>query len=214
MLQNFKLTFMKINPAFFVSAALVAMIPFISFTGSGIEKETAQSKIIFAPDTSDAKRVVINDQYSLMIPKHMVASKELNDEASLQYQNTTEELYIIVIDEPSLDFVNAFKKEKGWNPKLSTVENYRKVQMAAMKKSMKIKGKPTIQKAIVDGDAMEIIDFKGMVAGIDFPIAYKMGFIESGKNLYMIMSWTLADRKALHNRAMEDMLRSFRSEGR
>jgi hypothetical protein len=205
---------MKFRTAFFVSAALVALIPFTSFTGSGVEKETASPKIIFTPDTSDTRKVIINDQYSLMIPKNMKATKDLNDEASLQYQNTTEELYIIVIDEPAGEFVNAYKKSKGWDPGLTTVENYRKVQLAALKKAIKRKGKPTIQKATVNGDPMEIVDFTGVVPGITYPIFYKIGFIESGKNLYMIMTWTFAERKALHNRAMEEMVRSFKSEGK
>lgn len=201
---------MKIKSVFFIAAAIGASIAFTSFTSSSIENSKTNN--IAAPDTSDTKRVVINDQYSLAIPKHMKVTKELNDDASLQYQNLEEELYIIVIDEPTDEFINVFRREKGWDPGMTNAENYRRVQMASMKKKIKIKGKPVIRKTKAGSISMEIVDFSGKVKGISFPIFYKIGFLESGKNLYMIMSWTLDERKSLHNSTMEEMLKSFRAE--
>jgi hypothetical protein len=39
-------------------------------------------------------------QFKLSIPDYMVKTYELNDVASLQYQNTTKEAYVIVIEDP------------------------------------------------------------------------------------------------------------------
>jgi len=39
-------------------------------------------------------------QFKMNIPDYMVKTYELNDVASLQYQNTTKEAYVIVIEDP------------------------------------------------------------------------------------------------------------------
>jgi len=86
------------------------------------------------------------------------------------------------------------------------------VQVASMKKKLKMQGKPVVQKTTVGGFDTEIVDFNGKVKGIQYPISYKLGFLAAGKNVYMIMTWTLAERKSLHNQSMNDMIRSFRLE--
>ncbi|MEO5645276.1 MAG: hypothetical protein ABIQ40_11700 [Bacteroidia bacterium] len=200
---------MKFKSVLLLAAAIGTSVAFTSFTISS--KENSAKKNSITTDTSDTKRVVINEQYSLEVPKHMKSTTELNDDASLQYQNTEEELYVIVIDETTDDFVKLFRKEKGWNSGMTNAENYRRVQMESIKKRMKIKGKPVVRKTKAGAVEMEIADFSGKVKGISFPIAYKIGFLETGKHLYMIMSWTLGERKSLHNNTMENMLKSFRS---
>ncbi len=203
---------MKIKTIFFIPAALIAAFAITSFTISADTFQNSAQKTIAAPDTADSRKVVINEQYSMRIPKHMSVATGLNSDASLQYQNTEEELYIIVIDEPSKEFVAGFKKSKSWDESLTNAENYRKIQVATLTKGIKTKGKPVVQQTRAGSLPMEIVDFTGKVKGIDFPIAYKLGFLECDGNLYMIMTWTLQEKKSFHNAEMAEMLRSFRSE--
>jgi hypothetical protein len=203
---------MKLKSAFFVFAALGTSFAFSSFTGSGNAQQDADGKIVFVTDTADGRKIVINSQYSLVIPNHMKESKSLNDDASLQYADEEEELYIIVIDEPTDEFVKGFKNEKGWDPTMTAAENYRRVQIGSLKNSMKVKGKPVIQKTKASTYSMEVVDFTGKVKGIEDPIGYKVGFLECNGNLYMMMTWTLQSMKTLHNNEMNEMLKSFRDE--
>lgn len=200
---------MRFYSAFSGVIALAAFLALTSFTGD--KNHTAGLKSFLAGDTSDTRKVTINDQYSLEIGKHMKESKELNDDASLQYEDTEEELYIIVIDEKTKEFTDAFRGEKGWDNSKSIAENYRRVQIASMKKKMKMKGKEVIRKTTVDSYPMEIVDFSAKVPGIDYEIAYKIGFLEAKGNLYMIMDWTLKSMLDRHNREMEDMITSFKT---
>ncbi len=202
---------MKIKTSLGFSVAMVSALAITSFRNAPVKVE--QNNYHFAAtDTSDVRRVKINEQYSLEVPKFMTVSKELNDEASLQYQNTEEELYVIVIDEPKDEFVKVFKKEKGWDDKMTVAENYRRVQVASMKSGIKMKGKPVITATKASDVAVEIVDFSGRVKGVDFPIFYKTGFLECEGFVYMIMTWTLDSKKAFHNQDMEKMIKSFRPE--
>jgi hypothetical protein len=198
---------MKHFSKFFPVLALLAFFALSSFTGESVY----HSHYAFSGDTSDTRKVTVNDQYTMMIGKHMKEDKTLNDDASLQYADTEEELYIIVIDEVSKDFTNAFRGEKGWDNNMTVAENYRRIQMASMKKKMKMKGKPVITKTRAGSASMEIVDFTAKVSGIESLIFYKVGFMEAGDHLYMIMSWTLADMKTRHNREMEEMIASIRT---
>jgi hypothetical protein len=197
---------MKHFSKFFPVLALLAFFGLSSFTG----ESNHISHFSFSGDTSDTRKVTISDQYSMMIGKHMKEDKTLNDEASLQYADTEEELYIIVIDEVTKDFTNTFRSVKGWDNNMTAAENYRRVQMASLKKKIKFKGKPVITKTKAGTLAMEIVDVTAKVSGIDSPIFYKVGFLEGGDHLYMVMSWTLADMKTRHSREMEEMISSIR----
>jgi hypothetical protein len=202
---------MKLRSAFFVFTTVGISLAISSFTGSGNAQLNEKGQLFFTRDTSESRKVSVNEQYSMIIPNHLKESKELNDEASLQYADPEAELYIIVIDEPTKDFISTYKQINDWDASMSTLENYRRVQIASMKKKMKFKGKPVIQKTKAGSTSMEIVDFNGKVKGIKSLISYKTGFIESNGFLYLIMSWTIADMKNMHNAEMEEMVKSFRA---
>jgi hypothetical protein len=203
---------MKFNSLSLISAAILSLVAFGSFTNEKNAEQTSNKMI--SCDTSDSpRRITINDEYSIEIPRHMKVATDLNADASLQYNDLEEELYIIVIDESTKEFRETFRNEKEWDENLTVAENYRKVQIANMKKTLKsMKGKPTLQKTSISKTPAEIVDFVGKVDGIDPLIYYKIGFLESDGKLYMIMTWTLNDMRSRHNTEMMNMIKSFRTE--
>lgn len=203
---------MKTSSTFFVSAAILSLFAFGSFTNEKIAKDTFSDRIILAGDTS-ARRIVINNEYSILIKNHMTLATDLNDEASLQYSDIVEELYIIVIDEPAKDFQLAFQEAKDWDSTMTVAENYRRVQLASLKDALsEMKSKPSLQKTTFSKYPAEIVDFVGKVEGIEPLIFYKLGFIEREGKLYMIMTWTLDEFRSKHNTEMTNMIKSFRTE--
>ena len=150
--------------------------------------------------------------YKITIPKHMTTSTELNDDASLQYQNIYKELYIIVIDEPKTDFIKTFSDPEinEYDDNLTPEKNYRIVQMKSMKEKMTLRAEPSIKKTTINGLDAEIVDFTGNVEGVESDIFYKIAFVEGTKNLYMIMTWTLDSDKNKNNEEMESMINSFK----
>ena len=78
---------------------------------------------------SDFKSISINNEYSVKLPKHMKEAKNLNDEASLQYQNIFKEVYFVVIDEPIEEFKEVFIDLGEYNDSLSLLKNYKQIQL-------------------------------------------------------------------------------------
>jgi hypothetical protein len=197
----------KYSPLFCLSAVLLCLA-LVSFKG---ETVVSARSAMFVPAGDSSRTIIINNQYSVVLRNHMVQAYDLNDEASLQYNDIYKELYIIVIDEPSNDFMKAFIEVGDWDSTMSVVENYRRVQIQSFKESINMTAAPQVKKTFAGKSPMEIVEFTGLVDGIEEAISYKIGFIEADKNLYMIMTWTLASMEVGHRPEMFEMLRSFRS---
>jgi hypothetical protein len=154
--------------------------------------------------------VKIDSAYVLSIPDFMAATTELNEEASLQYMDAKSEAYVIVIDEPKQDFVNAFVATGQYNDSLTVIDNYSQIQLALIKEKM-------TESAINDPKSLKIngldaiqLELTGKMAEVKFEIAYHITFVESPKNMYMIMSWTLKDYEKKFKPVYEKIASSFR----
>jgi hypothetical protein len=161
---------------------------------------------------SDSRRVVINHEYSLEIPNGFEENKTLNDDASLQYADLNDDMYVIVIDEDKTDFVKAYKGINDYNPGTTVEQNYRRVQIASMQKKIKKASKPDIYNSKIDGYDAEIVNFTGNVKGIKPKIFYKTGFLVTDDKCYMIMTWTLADYRLTNDDVLDRIINSFKLE--
>ena len=154
--------------------------------------------------------VKIDTNYVLSIPDFMTATKELNDEASLQYMDAKSEAYVIVIDEPKAEFIDAFVNSGQYNDSLSIVENYCQIQLSLIKEKMTESWVNNQKNVKINGlDAIQV-EFTGKIAEVKFEIAYHITFIESPKNMYMVMAWTLKDFEQKYKPMYEKMASSFR----
>lgn len=179
--------------------------------GKGGSDSTAIKEALdkaLAPETNDVK--VASGGYQLSVPKHMSLSYELNSDASLQYENAARELYVIVIDEPKVDFIKEFSADEIYDDNLTPEKNYRLVQMKSLKDAIQFRAEPGIKKTTINGLDAEIVDFTGKVEGIAVDIYYKLAFIEGTKNVYMVMTWTLDSKKNENSAEMDQMLQSFK----
>lgn len=154
--------------------------------------------------------VNIKGDYSMEIPKHMTSTTELNDDASLQYQDPAKELYVIVIDESKEEFINTFKDLGEYDSTKTAERNYREVQLKSMTDNLDLKTQPEIKKQNINGLDAEVADFRAMAEGIDQEIYYKFAFVEGKTNMYMVMTWTLSASKDKYGPEMDAMLNSFK----
>ena len=128
----------------------------------------------------------IGHVYYMEIPDYMTVTKDLNDVASLQYQNTLKEAYVIVIEDckDTLEtlgmkftgpqdfydhFIGDFSKGIGEKEQTET-------------KNIKINGNDAVQ-AELSGK------FK------DLPIWYLITVVESPHYFYKIITWTIGENK-------------------
>lgn len=198
-----------------VGASLFAFVMFSSCGGMMGKGGSDSASIKEALDKAIAQNdenIVGTGGYKISIPKHLSVSKDLNDDASLQYQDTLKELYIIVIDEPKTDFIKSFSEPEvnEYDDKLTPEKNYRIVQMKSLMEKVTLRGEPVVKKATINGLDAEIVDFTGSVPNVDAEIYYKLAFIEGTKNLYMVMTWTLDSKKDSNSEEMDQMIQSFK----
>lgn len=57
----------------------------------------------------NTKMISVNERYTISIPADMSESSELNDDASLQYEDMWEDFYVIVIDESKQEMQQALE---------------------------------------------------------------------------------------------------------
>lgn len=196
-----------------VGASLFAFTMFSSCGGMNGKNgvDTTSLKEALEKAVAQTKEVTIESGgYKINIPKHMSVSTELNDEAALQYANTSDELYIIIIDESKTEYIKEYSDANLYDDKLTPEKNYRMTQMEAMSEKMTVKGEPVVKKQTINGLDAEVVSFTGQVPGIDFDIFYKLAFIEGTKNIYMVMTWTLDSKKSSNEDEMNEMIKSFK----
>ncbi|MEX1000784.1 MAG: PsbP-related protein [Crocinitomicaceae bacterium] len=185
---------------FFGSITLFIFSLFLS-CGGGTEELSLED---------DFNVVKVASMYELSVPNYMEQAVDLNEEASLQYQNLTKETYVIVIDEPKGEFEEIFRSLGEWNEELSLIENYRDLQVGYFTEStdMQNKSEPTSLK--IDGLPTEMVALEGRPDGMQYDIYYQLGFIEGKENIYMITAWTLLDRKEKYKKTFEMIVKSFK----
>ncbi len=164
------------------------LLVFILFTSCNYLQPNKEENLSLE---KDFKTVKIKGKYQMSIPNYMKQTNQLNDEASLQYNNLFKETYVIVIDESKEQFVSAIK-EAGINESShSTIESYRDIQMQLLRENINISNEKISEKKTLNGMNSEQVAFVGKISGVDDEISYILTFIEGENDLYMIMGWTL-----------------------
>ena len=191
---------------------VVAALALTSFATSGCSSKpkTAEERNQVKPDES-FKEVKINSLYSMSLPDYLTEGNDLNDQASLQYQNIYKEVYVIVIDESKEDFVNTFKELGEYDDSKSACDNYAKAQMESIEGNMEtVTSKSAFRKTKLHGCDTRISDVVGTQSGITDAMGFTVAFVEGKENLYMIMTWTFEKDKAKYQDDMDMMINSFK----
>jgi hypothetical protein len=158
----------------------------------------------------DLQIISINKEYSMGIPTYMTKASELHDEASLQYQNIFKETYVIVLDESKQEFIDTYTELSTYDTSRSVIANYADTQVQLTSSNVEVISKTDIKKVKINGLNAAITEIDAHVEGVKPAISYFFTYIEGEKNLYMIMAWTLQDKKETHRADFDQMVRTFR----
>ncbi len=156
----------------------------------------------------DFTLIKINNEYILKVPKYM-SKADLNDEASLQYQNILKETYSLIIDESKDEFVSTFKEIDNYNDAISVAENYRNVHVEYLEESVVINRKSNSKSLKINNLNAVQLEIDATFDGID--ITYFLTFITGSEKVYMIMNWTLENRKDKYRNTFDKMANSFKT---
>jgi bifunctional DNA-binding transcriptional regulator/antitoxin component of YhaV-PrlF toxin-antitoxin module len=151
--------------------------------------------------------IKINNNYSITIPSYLTKTNKLNDIASLQYENTSKELYVIVIDESIEEMQNTLSVNKLTNLYSNDINGYSDLIMDLFEKQCPPYYKPEILETKIKNLPTRIFTFKAKVNEKD--IFYKTAFIQGKKRYYQITTWTLLDKEELNEEKMKKIIFSF-----
>jgi hypothetical protein len=160
---------------------------------------------LLAAFTSFAQKPVFKEtkgkgNFTILIPDYMIVDESLNDQASLQYSCAAQEKYIIVIVDSKQEL-----KDASAEYTLQTYYDFAAKNIQSMIESSNLE-KPT--KSKINGNT----SLTGSITGKfkEYDIYYKLEVIESEKNFYQVLTWTLASNKKDFGKDMDKMLKSLK----
>lgn len=155
--------------------------------------------------------VNVNNEYGVLLPKYLSKATNLNEDASLQYQNIFKETYVIIIDEPKDGFITSFKELELYDESLTPLENYSNFQNKSLSEATKevIYDSGFTDKTINSLPA-RTKKLQAKVSGIDFEISYWNTYIESDSKMYTMMCWTLSERQKKYDDTFTKVINSFK----
>jgi len=161
------------------------------------------------PKDEDFNTVGVNNEYQIEIPRFMNGTTGLNEEASLQYQSLRHEAYLLIIDEPKLGFEQVYRDLEQYDDELSVLQNYRDARIQILSRTTKIINKFNSKPFKINGLDAEFLELEAKVNGVEDEIFYFLTFVDGGEKVYMIMAWTLKNRKEEHKKTFKTIAESF-----
>lgn len=160
----------------------------------------------------NAETIVVGGRYSIDIPKSYTTTKDLNQDASLQYNDAKRELYVIVIDEPKEAITKALVENGLENTYTPDLKGYSQLIVDNMTPKVQADTLSPFTDITIGGLKGRASGIQGVVQG--HHIYWKMAFVEGKSRYYQIMLWTLADRRKKHEAEMQSIIDSFKETDR
>jgi hypothetical protein len=152
--------------------------------------------------------VKVAGRYSLELPSDYKKVNDINEEASLQYQNTIKNIFIIVIDEPKTALAKALSENSLNDSYTNDLEGYSRLITNGMDASISVKNMPDFEDTTINGFKARLLSFDGLSSGNR--VYWKLAFVEGNNRYYQIMVWTNADNQKKYENEMAAIINSFK----
>lgn len=151
--------------------------------------------------------IEINNQYSLSIPASFSKTSQLNQHASLQYQNIFKELYVIVIDEPKSELYEAISTYELSDIYESNLIGYSDLIWDGFEAEIEMNYSSDFSDYKINGLSARLINFTGKVE--DLEVYYSLAIIEGENDFYQVLAWTLSSFESKNKHTLDSMIYSF-----
>lgn len=153
--------------------------------------------------------VSIDGEYKIDVPRFMTGTTGLNEEASLQFQSLIKDAYLLVIDEPKSGFEQVYRDLGQYDDELSIIQNYRDARLQILSRSTHINQKSKTQSTKINGLNAEMLEIDCSIEGVPQEISYFLTFVEGDEKVYMIMAWTVENKKEELKKTFKKIAESF-----
>lgn len=159
--------------------------------------------------TFKVKAVHSKDNYSVEVPIFMTKSEILHREATLQFQDISRELYLVVIDEPQDEF-NALAEMEEISGKhyTSNLDGYTTLLIDNLQSNIIECKIFNLKDVNINGLSAKQFQITGIVDGIE--VFYQLACIQGDRKYYQVVSWTILKNKKAYASAMEKAILSFK----
>lgn len=145
--------------------------------------------------------VEINNRYTVSVPDYLKPCKDLQKDASMQYQNSEKGIYALVIDEKK-------KTMQDYDMNYDIDTYFNSIAKQGFIEAIK-NGKISVPgRQEINQNKALIADITGKLDQTD--VYYKLAIIETPYTFYQILSWTSAENKEKFEPDMIKMIESFK----
>ncbi|MBK6977922.1 MAG: hypothetical protein IPH28_13145 [Cytophagaceae bacterium] len=167
------------------------------------------SFIMISCKTTETDQVVtIEKKFSLTLPSFLSKSTELNEDATLQYQNMVKEFYVVVIEDTKSEMKKSLEENNLTELYPNDINGYSCLLVQGLEKNMKITKKTALIDTVVNNMPAKHIRLSGKVEGLD--AFYSVAFVEGKDTYYQVMAWTLANKEAQYTERMNKIIHSLK----
>ena len=169
--------------------------------------------ILSSCNETDTFTKIDGGKFTIELPSNLSETKDLNQDAVLQYQNIFSEFYAIVIEDDYESIITNYPDLFDENEKLNenSLTEYVKIVMynylGRFPSPKEINFKPINlngQKAITTSFTKEVNEHK---------IIMKFLIVQGKSNFYQVATWTLDKNKKTLDNKMNKILNSFKEKG-
>ncbi|MDH4474337.1 MAG: hypothetical protein QE487_17155 [Fluviicola sp.] len=146
-------------------------------------------------------------EFAMKVPDYMETTASLDNSRPFQYMNEVKEHYIMASYELISDVIPAMES-MGYSGD-NLLDEYVTYNQEVIAEGVNVSAQKPVKKLTIDGMPARMLQFDGMVDGIDEGISYFAVFIESKNKLYFVLAWTLESKKSEFTPIAGTMLKSF-----
>ncbi|WP_420388552.1 hypothetical protein [Roseivirga sp.] len=159
---------------------------------------------------SKVKKIEVNHEglYSLTIPNSLTESSNLNEDASLQYQNVWKEFYLVTIDEPKEELRIALESNNLAGLYENNIDGYSDLIIGNMNRALNNAEQSDVQDTMINGHRAKLTTISGGID--DLELFYYLGIFEGEENFYQVITWTLKSKEETHKANMRDIIQSMK----
>ena len=146
------------------------------------------------------------------MPKHFIPVFDLHPGAMLQFSDSQNEEYLIIMDDDKKGFLDSVPMMEYYNAKAGADINYRsywKDNMSASLNNMYDVNESEFSSGV---SKIKLMSFMAVLEDVPEPVAYYMAFIEGKTKMYVLTAWTLESQRESHEEELLHMLTSFREQ--
>ena len=160
----------------------------------------------------NTKMISVNERYTISIPADMSESSELNDDASLQYEDMWEDSYVIVIDESKQEMQQALEMFDMTDGFENNLDNYSDIVMDGFLMEMDEQIEHIVD-TIINNMSAKVAKLTMSTVGDNFEdieVHYAMAVVEGKEHYYQVMVWTLAENEIKYSQKIDNILYSLK----